>query len=227
MSDLSRLRIWDIWVRLFHWSFAASVVFLLFSGETGIGFFDWHRWAGEFVLLLVLFRLFWGFLGSSNARLVPLLRHPVAALNHLRGLLAGERHDERGHNSAGGWAVLAMLLLVLVQAVTGLFIADEEELIEGAFYYDVSSGVNEFFYRIHHTNAELLQILVVIHVLMVLAYLIRTGQNLILPMLTGRMKWSSDKTPPAVVFAKPWLGLFFLGVCYLLLAWLLRWPPLF
>lgn len=227
MTNSPIVRIWDIWVRLFHWSLAFSVLFLLFSGETGVGFYDWHRLVGEFVLLLLAFRLCWGFFGSSNASLLSLFKSPVAAFSHLKSLLSGDVRAERGHNAAGGWAVLALLLLCSVQALTGLFIADEDELIEGVFYGTFGSDTSNWLYSIHHTNAELLQILVAVHVLMVFFYLFRAGQNLIKPMITGRMLWQGSTAAPEVQFAKPVLGLVFLAVCYLLLAYLFQWSPLF
>jgi len=227
MDNSPILRVWDIWVRLFHWSLAATVLFLLFSGETGVGFYDWHRKIGEFVLMLLAFRLCWGVFGSSNARLWPLIKSPMSAFQHLKTLVSGQAHPERGHNAAGGWAVLALLLLCSVQALTGLFIADEDELIEGAFYGTFSSDTNDWLYSVHHTNAELLQVLVAVHVLMVFLYLLRGGQNLIKPMFSGRMRWPAASTAPEVRFASAWLGAALLALCYLLLAYILKWPPIF
>ena len=80
MNEAEPVRIWDIWVRLFHWSFAVSVVFMLISGGTGWLFFDWHRTVGEWVMVLVVFRILWGFVGSSNARLSKLLHSPRASI---------------------------------------------------------------------------------------------------------------------------------------------------
>ena len=227
MGNTTVLRIWDIWVRLFHWSLAASVLFLLFSGETGIGFFEWHRWAGEFVLMLLLFRLCWGIFGSSNVRLLSLIQHPAKVLHHLKDVVKGKAPQERGHNAAGGWAVLALLLLCSVQALTGIFIADEDEFLEGALYGTFGSDTTDWLYSIHHTNAELLQVLVAVHVLMVLVYLFKVGQNLIRPLFTGHVSWVGDSTPPTVRFAPWWLGAIALAVCYVAVAALLGWPPFF
>ena len=119
------LRLWDIWVRLFHWSLVLAVLFQLFNGETGNGFYDWHRLLGEIILALLIFRLLWGLVGSVPARLLPLIRSPVAAISHLKHLLQGHVPPEPGHNAAGGWAVLMLLALLLVQAGTGMVIADE------------------------------------------------------------------------------------------------------
>ena len=205
-TGTQQVRIWDVWVRLFHWSLAVSVGFLLLSGETGWQFFEWHRQVGEIALALVVFRIVWGFVGSDNAGLLSLVRSPMAALVHLRELLSRTSHAHRGHNPAGGWAVLALLLSVAVQGITGLFIADEDEFIEGAFYGAVSSDLSDNLYRLHHLNAELLTIVVVVHIVMVFAYLLLARQNLIRPMITGMMAWPHNQPIPDNRFAPAWRG---------------------
>ncbi len=206
MIESSKIRIWDIWVRLFHWSLAISVGFQLLSGGTGWLFFDWHRTAGEVVLALIVFRILWGFVGSDNARLGQLFHSPKAALMHLASLFRRESDVERGHNAAGSWAVLVLLLILATQAVTGLFVADEDELLEGALYGTLSSSNTELVMRIHRLNAELIMIMVAVHIVMIFVYLLYARQNLIKPMITGWMNWSSSDAPPPVFFQKSWIG---------------------
>ncbi len=217
------IAIWDAWTRLFHWSLAVSVLFLLFSGETGFKFYEWHRHVGEFVLLLICFRIMWGFVGSGNVRFKALLQNPLSAFKHLGALFSRKVHDERGHNAAGSWAILIMLVLLLTQALTGLFIADEDEFVEGAFYGQLSADTSEFLYRIHHQNAELLMVLVGAHVAMILLYWLYAGKNLIVPMLSGRMRWTSTEAAPAVKFQSWWIGLVCFLIAMLGVAWLLGW----
>jgi len=166
------------------------VLGLIFTGETGAGFYDWHRLLGEIVLGLLLFRILWGLLGSSNARLSKLISNPISAFSHLRSFVKRDVAEERGHNPAGAWAALIMLVLLSVQALTGLFIADEDEFVEGAFYSQVDYGTAEFFYDIHHTNALFIKIAVSVHVVMVFAYLLYAKHNLISAMFTGRKRMS-------------------------------------
>jgi len=216
-------KIWDIWIRAFHWVLAGCICFMLFSGETGFLFFEWHRKVGEFVLALLLFRLLWGFVGSSNAGLFGLIVNPKRAFSHLNQLVRGDVKQTRGHNAAGGWAVLILLLLITFQAVSGLFIADEDELLEGAFYGAINYDLSVRLLHLHHTNAQVLLILVGIHVFMVFAYLIRAGTNLITPMITGRMNWTASTEPPPVKFTQPLIGLILIvasvGIVGLLVNW--------
>lgn len=215
--------IWDIWIRLFHWSLAISVGLLFYTGITGDLFFDWHRVTGEFVLLLIVFRLVWGVIGSSNARLSALLKSPAEGVRHLQHLAKRDVPQEREHNAAGAWAVIAMIVMLGTQAVTGLFIADEDELVEGALYGDVSSSVSALAYRIHHINAELLQIIVIVHVLMIVIYALYAKRNLVVPMLSGKLDWISESEPPPLFIQRWWVGALCLVPCVAAIAWLSGW----
>ncbi len=217
------IKIWDVWVRLFHWSLVITVGFLLVSGTTGAGFFDWHRLAGEIALALILFRLFWGVVGSGNARLGALFSHPKHALSHIGDLLKRSPHQERGHNAAGGWAVLAMLGLILFQALTGLFIADDEGWVQGALHSMVSVDLSDTLYNLHHQVATLIKLLVLVHVIMILVYFVLGRQNLVKPMITGMMNWQSKTTAPEVRFGNFFVGLAGALIAFLVVALVAGW----
>lgn len=208
------VKVWDIWVRLFHWSFAITISYLLISGETGYKFIDWHRMAGEVAICLVLFRLIWGFTGSSTARLLPLFRSPRSAVRHLLEVFrsrssksAPEHGSEYGHNASGGYAVLALLALIAIQASTGMFIADEDEFVEGRFYGVASGTVSDFLYQVHHYNAHVIQVLVLVHIAMIFFYLLYARINLIKTMFTGSAVRNSVAGEDEPVLKSVWLGL--------------------
>lgn len=205
---MNRIVIWDIWIRLFHWSLVCCVFFLLFSGKTGNGFYDWHRYVGEVVAALILFRVAWGLWGTSNNRLSVLVSNPVNALTHLKHLFSKTLPPERGHNPAGAWASLLMLLLIALQAVSGLFIADEDELLEGAFYGSLSSEWSEQLLQIHYFNSGLIISIVIVHILMIVIYRLWAHINLVSPMITGMMQWPDKITPPPLT-TNHWLAGFF------------------
>jgi len=218
-----RVRIWDTWVRLFHWSLVVAVLFLIISGTTGWQFFEWHRSAGEFVLALLLFRLCWGIVGSGNARITALYSNPLHSLSHLGHLAKGQVPPERGHNAAGGWAVLLMLALLSFQALSGLFIADEDELLEGAFYGLLSSNLSEELLHLHHLNGDILKVVLGVHILMVVLYALRASQNLVAPMISGWMNWPTDHPVPSVFFQRWWWGLLLAALSATGIGWLLSW----
>jgi len=217
-------KVWDLWIRLFHWSLALLVLFLIISGLTGVGFYDWHRFAGEAVLVLLVFRLLWGLVGSSNVRLYRLFANPIHALRHLINLFKSQPTQYRGHSPAGAWATLLMLLCLSVQAGTGLFIADEDELIEGAYYGALPSTTSDVLMTIHHWNATILQIVISLHIVMIAMYFFFGRQNLLRPMITGKMRWHNSTSLPSETFGRWWIGLILLGGSILLNYVFTGWP---
>ncbi|MBX2837176.1 MAG: cytochrome b/b6 domain-containing protein [Gammaproteobacteria bacterium] len=217
------LPLWDIWIRLFHWSLAISVGFMLLSGETGFGFFEWHRLVGEIVLCLVLFRVLWSIFGSSNASLIALIKSPNAAVLHLKELFTRTVRPEPGHNAAGGWAVLAVLVLLAIQAITGFFIADEDEFIEGAFYDSIDTDLSYLMYDIHHTVATFIQIIVAVHIIAILSYWIWAKLNLIPAMISGRQKWPDELDRETIVWQPFWKGLLCLAASVAIIGTLAGW----
>ncbi|MCU0971916.1 MAG: cytochrome b/b6 domain-containing protein, partial [Gammaproteobacteria bacterium] len=125
------VRVWDLPVRLFHWTLVALVLASWATRE--LGEMEAHRLSGYGILVLVLFRVLWGFIGTRHARFADFVRTPAAMRAHMRETLAGRPTRFLGHNPAGGWSVLAMLACLLVQGVTGLFLTDDI-LFDGPFY---------------------------------------------------------------------------------------------
>ncbi len=224
-DDVRRVRVWDAWVRLFHWSLAAAVLYMLFNGLSGIGFTLYHRQVGEIVLLLLAFRWCLALFGSENLRLGTLLRSPRAGFAHLDHLRRREVAPERGHNPAGAWAVLALLVLLSFQALSGLFISDDPDfpVVAGLLYGTLDEQATRTLRSLHELNANVLIALVALHVTAVLAYLLWGGLNLIRPMITGRALWPASRAVPEVAFQPFAYGLVIAIGVGLGGAWLLGW----
>ena len=118
MSTNQETRVWDLPVRVFHWTLAGS-----FIGAYALS--DSERWRNVHVLLgytvlgLLAFRLLWGFVGTRHARFRSFAYSPLAAVRYLRDEVAGRAQRYLGHNPAGSWAVYGMLLLGVATGVTG------------------------------------------------------------------------------------------------------------
>jgi cytochrome b len=184
--------VWDAAVRLFHWLLVALVAGAWVSVE--LGEMEVHRWIGYTILTLVVFRVVWGFLGSRHARFSDFLRGPRAVWRYLRG----KPVDYGGHNPLGGWSVLALLGLLLLQAGTGLF-ATDEILFEGPFYPAVDSGTAGWLTSVHKQNFDLLLALIALHVVAVVFHRIARRHDLITPMFTGL-----DPLRPGRERPRPW-----------------------
>lgn len=180
-----RKPVWDIFVRLFHWSLAASILFAWWSGEQGGNWMQWHMYAGYTVLGLVLFRLFWGFAGSHYARFSEFVRSPIHTLKYGLQLVKRKEPHYIGHNPLGGWMVLLLLLLSAAQAGTGLF-ANDEIFTEGPLVHLVSYDLSVEITRWHKLIFDGLLIAIGLHLLGVFTHQVFKREKLIQAMLHGR-----------------------------------------
>ena len=115
--------VWDTATRTFHWLTAALVVAAYVTWR--LDWMNWHARAGEAVLVLVVFRMLWGFFGSATARFAGFVASPRAAVEHLARLLRREPDYQVGHNPAGGWMVLLLLALLAVETLSGIYINND------------------------------------------------------------------------------------------------------
>lgn len=177
---MARLNIWDRPTRLFHWLLVLLIPLLWWTAEEER--IDLHRLLGLTMFGLLLFRLLWGLFGSSTARFAGFVKGPRGMLDYLRGRAA----PAVGHNAIGGWSVIAMLTLLVVQVGLGLFSTDEDGLEEGPLAYLVSSDTAEEAAELHESLFDVLLVLIAIHVAAILFYALFKRQNLVGPMLSGR-----------------------------------------
>lgn len=111
------IKVWDPLVRIFHWSLVACFATAYLTGEEESSL---HVYAGYAVIGLVLFRILWGFIGSSHARFKDFVFSPGKVIQYLTSLKNGKPEHYIGHNPAGGYMVVAMLATLLVVTYTGL-----------------------------------------------------------------------------------------------------------
>jgi cytochrome b len=202
MDTGRKTRIWDVPVRLFHWILLLLVASQIVTVSIGGNAMEYHVLGGYAILTLVMFRVVWGIIGTPTARFKQFLRGPGAVLRYLRTLVTADSEPHAGHNPLGGWSVVAMLLSLLVQAVSGLF-ADDEIMTTGPFWKYVSDDTASLFNVVHETNALILLTLICIHMGAILFYLLRKKQNLIGPMFTG----SKHLSAPDVESLRPGEGI--------------------
>ncbi|MBS0640804.1 MAG: cytochrome b/b6 domain-containing protein [Proteobacteria bacterium] len=211
------IRVWDLPTRLFHW---VLVVLIAAAWATNhYNKMEWHVWIGYSILTLLIFRIIWGLIGSDTARFTRFLRSPVAALRHLSHLTRREADTEVGHNAAGGWMVLLMLALIAVQTGTGLF-ANDDISIEGPLMHLVDKEQSDWLTRIHGWNFDLIQIVIVLHVIAVAAYMLLKRQNLVRPMVTGVKQMPAGIIAPTL--RSPLLAAAVLVVAAGIVAWVVR-----
>jgi cytochrome b len=221
-TTTDRQLVWDLPLRVCHWALAIAVAGSFVTHEIGTTAFAWHVRFGYATVVLVVFRILWGFVGPAHARFGDFLRGPRAAWAYARGLFGGPPVHVAGHNPLGGWMVLAMLALLLVQSVAGLF-ANDEIVNAGPLYGYVESSTSDAISRWHRRLSDWILIAVGLHVAAAFFYLLVRRENLIGAMVSGRKRG----LPPGAAIRGQRIGLALalVGVASGALWWIVRTAP--
>ncbi len=216
--------IWDLPLRLFHWLLAAAVLGSWITHQLGASAFTWHVWFGYCTLVLVSFRLLWGFFGPRHARFSSFVRGPRAAWAYARGLFHDDGPTYPGHNPLGGWMTLLLLALLLAQGSSGLF-ANDEITDTGPLYGHVSDATSDWLTGWHHRLANVLWVAIGMHVAAVLAYLLIKKDNLIGAMVSGRKHGAHMGAEAGIRGSRIWLAVVLAAACAGLLYWVVSTAP--
>lgn len=218
-------RVWDLPVRVIHWGLVVAVAGAWLSRELEGDWFRVHTWCGYAVLLLASTRIVWGVVGTRHARFSAFVRGPGAILHYVRGMFApGGSPSAVGHNPLGALMVLALLALLLAQAVTGLF-ANDQIMETGPLFGYVTASLSDRLTTVHKQLFDVLLGAIAVHVVAALGYLFIKRENLIVPMITGRKP--SSVVPPGeeIGSSRAWLALLCLAVLAGLLYAIVRAAP--
>ncbi|MGN5478541.1 cytochrome b/b6 domain-containing protein [Cupriavidus basilensis] len=176
MRDTGSVLVWDLVVRVTHWSVAAIVVWELIDDSGG----RLHRMLGYVAAGIVLARILWGFVGSEHARFRAWVPRPTAVLAYATALVRRRAPRFLSHTPLGSVMMLLMWALILALAVTGWMSR-----------LDALWG-EDWPVDIHAALADMLLALVVLHVLAAIVFSMTGKENLVLAMLTGRKPWNPD-----------------------------------
>jgi cytochrome b len=221
-APLSRTRadeqpVWDLPVRLVHWLLAGLIAFSWWSVHNHHT--DWHIWSGCAILTLMIFRLLWGFVGSSTARFSSFVRGQRAIRDYLRGRWTGT-----GHTPLGALSVLALFLAVAIQVGLGLISEDEDGIYTGPLYRLVSSDTSDKARDIHELWFNVILALIVLHVAAIIFYRFR-GRHLTKRMITGRAVIDRGAVPMRP--GKWWIALICLAIALAIVRWIVAGAPPF
>jgi cytochrome b len=183
--------VWDAPTRLFHWGLVLTILCAWPSYQYAEFFSDntlkWHRYNGLAILVLLVFRVLWGFLGSSTARWRHVLRWPWHAASYGLDLLRGRDRKFLGHNPLGTYMILALLCAVAGQSLLGLVIVEHNDTTWGPLYKLVSEGNQK---RVQHWHGAglywVILPLIAVHIIANTLYGLLKRDPLIRAMVTGR-----------------------------------------
>lgn len=192
------MRVWDPLVRVLHWGMVAAFTLAWLTAEDGE---TWHEWAGYAAAGLIAVRLIWGLVGSHYARFAQFIRGPGAVASYLGQMARGREHRYLGHNPAGAAMIVAILITMSATAFSGWLMVEPSriamlpglpQIISPAFADDDEKGEEhrdgdgtKFIKEVHETLANLMLVLIALHVGGVVLASVRHRENLARSMVTG------------------------------------------
>jgi cytochrome b len=196
---MHEVKVWDIAVRVGHWSLVGLFAIAYLTGEIEVE--TLHAWAGYAIIAIVLFRVLWGVVGTRHARFADFVFGWRTTLAYARSLIAWRPKHYLGHNPLGGWMVVALLATLLLVCWSGL----ELYAVEGkgplaqetvtlvpqaqAKHDDNGKhGQESAWEDVHEVLANLCLLLVFLHVGGVLVASLVHRENLIRAMITGKKR---------------------------------------
>ncbi len=202
-----KVKVWDLLIRFFHWVLVVAFFIAYVSGEEESGV---HIYSGYVVLSLISLRVLWGFIGTRYARFSNFVCGKNVVFKYLKSMYDGKPQHYTGHNPAGGWMVVALILSLFVTTISGLqvyaleegagplanisidtelvsvAIADERD--KASVHEGVESEAEEFWEEVHEVAANFTLLLVFIHIAGVYVSSRLHRENLLKAMITGYKK---------------------------------------
>ncbi|MCB6183306.1 cytochrome b/b6 domain-containing protein [Leeia sp. TBRC 13508] len=192
MENKSKVLVWDLPTRVFHWVLVISFLTAYFTSE-GEHLRSIHVLAGYNVALMIIFRLIWGLVGTRYARFTQFIRSPLAAIRYFKAIKNGDPEHHVGHNPAGALAILALLAFGIATPLTGWL----------TFSDTMDAG------EIHELLGNAFMGLVVIHVIAVVLSSVLHKENLARAMVTGKKEGASTE---GIRSARPLVGALLLAL---------------
>ncbi|GLS82535.1 cytochrome b/b6 domain-containing protein [Paraferrimonas haliotis] len=217
-----KVPVWDLPIRLFHWLSIACFIGLWWSADSAE--MSLHMIFGYCFATLLLMRLVWGVMGSDTARFSQFVVAPKKALAYLTLLLQGKLPPTAGHNPLGGYMVVLMLAVMLVQLVTGLFSSDEI-FTEGPLAQYASAEWVSWLTWLHKNNFDLLLICAAIHIAAVAIHSIK-GEKLIAAMIHGRKPAAQIQPGTSLRFVAFWKAALLMTITGVPIYWFMIRPIL-
>jgi cytochrome b len=184
------VKAWDWPTRAFHWTLVLCIVSAWASFKLADRIGDptliWHRWNGYTILVLLVFRVIWGFVGSSTSRFSAFVTWPWHAAGYAFDLVRGGKRPFLGHNPLGAWMILALLSAVAVQGMLGLFSLEHNELVAGPLKRLIAHELSEKVTKWHVWFFNVILAMVALHITANVLYGLVKKDPLIRAMVTGR-----------------------------------------
>lgn len=190
-TQSASVQVWDPLIRIFHWSLVGFFIIAYITED------DWeavHNFAGYCIASLLLLRIFWGLVGTRYARFRSFVTRPATVIEYLKSLPGGKPKHYIGHNPAGGIMVLLLMLGLLFTLFTGMvtLAADGSGPLADTLF---ASWSEVLFEDVHEALANLMLLLIGVHVAGVIVSSLIHRENLIRSMINGRKSVQDEESP--------------------------------
>lgn len=191
MKTENSVKVWDIFVRAFHWSLVLAFTLAYLTEDD---YLLLHSWAGYTVLTLISLRLIWGFVGSRYARFSDFVYPPREIKTFVKQTFRSRAKRYIGHNPAGGAMIILLLISLFMVTLTGIAVYGAEENAGPLASWLANSGdlLKDILEETHEFFANFTLLLIFIHVVGVIVESLIHGENLILSMFNGYKRKSSE-----------------------------------
>lgn len=180
----ARQALWDWQVRVCHWLMVVLIAACWWTAENHE--IVYHSYCAYGLLGVVLFRIYWGFFGSNTARFSQFIKKPSAVAQYVKTLPQRQVGASGGHNALGGYSVLVLLALMLLQIGLGLFSIDVDGFDGGPFADYLRFKTSREIAEWHEVTFNVLLGFIVLHIVAVVYYLVWRRQNLTAAMIHGK-----------------------------------------
>ncbi|WP_019029058.1 cytochrome b/b6 domain-containing protein [Colwellia piezophila] len=209
--------IWDLPLRLFHWSFAFTILACWYTAEQGSDLVDIHMQLGFVAIGLIVFRVLWGIVGPKHARFSQFLPSPKNLISYLKQSKGTK--TSAGHNPLGALMVILMIVLISMQAISGLFI-DDDVFSSGPYYGALGSDFGKVMSFLHHNTFDFMIAAIALHLGAIVYYWRVKKQNLVIPMITGKKTAQQVSAADAIPHSKLVLACIIAIACIVFVYWL-------
>ncbi len=178
--------VWDLFIRVFHWSLVLSFTLAYLSAEYGLD--EIHEWLGYFVVVLVVSRIVWGFIGSKYARFSSFIFDIPTYIKNFKAIVTNNHETHYvGHNPLGGAMVFAILFGLIGLVTSGLILLGWSEYTGPvwALGIPVSEALGDLAKDVHYMLPVLMLFLIGAHILGVIVAIKQHGENLVHSMFNG------------------------------------------
>lgn len=188
-------QVWDLVVRIFHWGLVVSFFIDYFTRWSLRDLMEVHVWFGYVITVLLVIRLVWGFAGSRHALFSDFVYRPSAIFTYVKDIMALRAPRYIGHNPAGGFMIVVLLIMVFATCLTGI-------IVYGINYQDgplatlvenISDDTSDFLEDLHGQLSNFTLLLVAIHLLGVVVESVVHHENLVHAMWTGKKRITAEE----------------------------------